>query len=153
VSIIRYFLAAAILAAIPAFPVAAQDDFQVGDAAEGEKVFRKCMACHRVGDNARNLVGPILNNIVGRTAGSVEGFRYSDINKAAGEAGLQWTPKNIFEYLPDPNGFLKSYLEGAGKGDQAKGRTRMTYRLQDEQERRDVIAYLQTFSDGAEQTN
>jgi len=147
VSIEKNLLAAVILTLLPASTAFAQD---AGDAAEGEKVFRKCMACHRVGDDAKNLVGPVLNNVVGRTAGTVEGFRYSDLNKAAGEAGLVWTEEAIFEYLPDPQSYLTGYLEEADQADKVKGRTRMTYRLKDEQERRDVIAYLMQFSDEEE---
>lgn len=135
-------LVLAALVAVPAGAAFAQD----GDAQRGETVFRKCMACHRVGDNARNLVGPVLNGVVGRTAGTGEGYNYSAINHAAGEAGLKWTPENIIAYLPDPNAFLKNYLTQNGKADQAKGSTKMTFRLADEQERRDVVAYLRTFS-------
>jgi cytochrome c len=136
--------AAALLLAIPAAPVLAQE---AGDVDAGKKAFRKCMACHRVGEGAKNLVGPILNDVIGRKAGEVEGFRYSPLNVAAGEAGLDWTEEHIFEYLPDPNGYLKKFLTDAGKPDLAKGATRMTFRLKDEKERRDIIAYLQTFSE------
>jgi len=117
---------------------------QDGDAAAGEKVFRKCQACHAVGENARNKVGPVLNGVVGRTAGEVEGFKYSEINAAAGKAGLQWTPESIMAYLPDPQGFLEGYLKQQG-AEVPSGRTRMAFRLADEKERQDVIAYLQTF--------
>jgi cytochrome c len=139
----KTLLAAAFLIALPAASAFAQD---AGDAAAGEKVFRKCMACHKVGEGAKNGVGPVLTGIVGRKAGEAEGFRYSKLNEAAGAAGLIWTEENIIEYLPDPNAFLKKFLTDAGKADQAKGSTRMTFRLKDEQERRDVTAYLKTFS-------
>lgn len=133
------FAGTTLASAQPAF---AQD----GDPAKGEAVFKKCMACHRVGENARNLVGPVLNGVVGRKAGTVEGYKYSDLNHSAGEAGLTWTPENIVAYLPDPNAFLKKYLTDQGKADQAKGATKMTFKLPNEQERKDVVAYLQTFS-------
>jgi len=136
----RKFLMAAALAWQA--PAAAQE----GDAARGEQVFRKCMACHRVGDNARNLVGPVLNGVYGRQAGTVEGFRYSDINKAAGAAGLVWNTDLIVEYLPDPQGFLEKYLADAGAA-VPSGRTRMTFRLPDRQEALDVAAYIRQFSD------
>jgi cytochrome c len=138
-------LGAALVLAASAVSAAAQD---AGDAAAGEKVFKKCMACHRVGDGAKNLVGPVLNGVIGRQAGTYEGFRYSDLNKHAGEAGLTWTEQNIIDYLPDPNAFLKKFLTDHGKADQATGSTRMTFKLQSEKDRKDVVAYLKTFSPG-----
>lgn len=114
------------------------------DAAKGEAVFKKCMACHRVGPDARNLVGPILNGIVGRTAGKVDGYKYSDINHNAGEAGLSWTEDALLAYLADPNGYLKKFLADKGQSDKAVGATKMAFRLPNEQERRDVIAFLKT---------
>ena len=56
-----------------------------GDAANGLTVFKKCTACHKVGDGAKNGVGPQLNGIVGRKTGTAESFNYSPLNKAAGE--------------------------------------------------------------------
>lgn len=114
------------------------------DAAKGEAVFKKCMACHRVGPDAKNLVGPILNGVVGRTAGKVEGYKYSQINHNAGEAGLAWTEASIVEYLADPQGFLKKFLTEKGKADQAVGATKMAFKLPNEQERKDVVAFLKT---------
>ncbi|MFV3076034.1 c-type cytochrome [Niveispirillum fermenti] len=114
------------------------------DAAKGEAVFKKCMACHRVGPDARNLVGPILNGIVGRTAGKVDGYKYSEINHNAGEAGLAWTEEALLDYLADPNGYLKKFLADKGQSDKAVGATKMAFRLPNEQERRDVIAFLKT---------
>jgi cytochrome c len=114
------------------------------DAAKGEAVFKKCMACHRVGPDAKNLVGPILNGVVGRAAGKVEGYKYSQINHNAGEAGLVWTEANIVEYLADPQGFLKKFLTEKGKADQALGATKMAFKLPNEQERKDVVAFLKT---------
>lgn len=117
-----------------------------GDAAKGEQVFKKCMACHRVGDGARNMVGPVLNGVIGRQAGTSDGFSYSALNKAAGENGLTWTEEQIFAYLVDPNVFLRKYLTDKGKADLAKGSTKMTFKLANETERQDVVAYLKTFS-------
>jgi cytochrome c len=116
------------------------------DAAAGEKVFKKCMICHMIGDNAKNGIGPIQNGIVGRPAGSIPGYTYSALNKATGEAGLVWTEQNIFDYLPDPNAFLKKYLTDNGKANLATGGTKMPFKLPNEQERKDVIAYLKKFS-------
>lgn len=72
-----------------------------GDAAAGKKVFNKCMACHdAVGD--KNKVGPSLHGVVGRKAGTFDGFKYSEAMKAAGEGGLAWDEANIAEYVKDP---------------------------------------------------
>jgi cytochrome c len=136
-------IAAVAIMGLSATPNAAQT---AGDPAKGEIVFKKCNICHRVGDGAKNMVGPVLNNVIGRTAGTVEGFGYSPINKHSGENGLVWNEELIFAYLPDPNAFLKKFLTDAGKPDLATGLTKMTYKLASETERRDVIAYLKTFS-------
>lgn len=139
----QILLGAAFLLAASAIPAVAQD---AGDAANGEKVFKKCMACHRVGDGAKNLVGPVLTGVIGRKAGTFEGYKYSDLNHHAGEAGLVWDEAKIIAYLPDPNAFLKKFLTDAGKTDQATGSTKMTFKLPDEKDRKDVVAYLKTFS-------
>jgi cytochrome c len=95
-------------------------------------VFRKCKACH-VADEAKNKVGPSLQNVIGRTAGTVEGFKYSPAMKAAGEGGLTWTEENIDKYIADPKGFVaKNKMAFVG--------------LKKEDDRADVIAYLKTFS-------
>jgi cytochrome c len=114
------------------------------DAAAGEAVFKKCRACHQVGVGAKAGVGPAQNSLIGRTAGTFEGFSYSALNKAAGEAGLVWTETNVFEYLADPNTFLKKFLTDKGKADLATGSTKMVFKLADDQDRKDVIAYLKT---------
>lgn len=133
------FVAGAILGSIST--CAAQD------ATKGEQVFKQCMTCHRIGPDAKNMVGPVLTGVIGRQSGTAPGFAYSPINKAAGEAGLVWTEDLIFEYLPDPNAFLKKFLTDKGKADQATGSTKMAFKLANEQQRKDVIAYLKTFSD------
>ena len=66
-----------------------------GSAAAGEDVFRQCRSCHEVGPNAKSKIGPALNGIIGRKAGTVEGFNYSPVNKAAGEKGLVWTEAEL----------------------------------------------------------
>jgi cytochrome c len=114
------------------------------DVANGEAVFKKCRACHQVGPGAKAGVGPAQNNLIGRTAGTIEGFSYSALNKAAGEAGLGWTEANVFEYLADPNAFLKKFLTDKGKPDLATGSTKMVFKLADDADRKDVIAYLKT---------
>ena len=103
-----------------------------GDAAEGEKVFKKCKTCHQVGPDAKNRVGPELNGIVGRTAGAAEGFKYSDAMMAKAGEGFVWTEENIDAYLADPKGYIPG--------------NKMTFAgLKKEDDREDVIAYLKTF--------
>jgi cytochrome c len=89
----------------------------------------------------------VHNGLIGRQAGTYPGFAYSALNKAAGDAGLKWTEENIFEYLPDPTAFLKKYLTDHGKADEAKGITKMVFKLPSEKERKDVIAYVKKFQD------
>lgn len=104
-----------------------------GDAVAGETVYKKCAACHAVGDNAKNKVGPQLNELFGRTAGSLEGFKYSKPMIAKGEEGLVWDEASLTEYLANPRAFIKG--------------TRMAFAgLKKEEELADVIAYLATFS-------
>ena len=117
-----------------------------GDPVKGKAIFNQCMTCHRIGPDAKSMVGPVLTGVIGRQSGTYPGFAYSDLNKHAGENGLVWSEDLIFEYLPDPNAFLKKFLTDKGKADLATGSTKMTFKLSDEQDRRDVIAYLKTFS-------
>lgn len=132
-----------IVAAVSMLPMAqsfAQD--LGGDAEAGAQVDKKCMTCHRIGPGAKNAVGPSHNGLIGRTAGTAEGYVYSSLNKAAGEAGLVWTEQNIFDYLVDPNAFLKKFLTDKGKADLATGSTKMAFKLASDKERKDVIAYI-----------
>lgn len=108
-------------------------------AADGETIFKRCMACHSL-EEGKNKVGPSLYGVVGRTAGTAEGFRYSELNHTAGELGLAWTKENIVAYLPDPQGFLENFIKENG-GD-PKGRTKMTYRLRDEGDANAVVDYV-----------
>ncbi len=120
---------------------------QAQDVANGERTFRRCAACHMIGDDARNRVGPVLTGVVGRPAASFEDYEYSSSMTAAGALGLTWTEDLIFEYLEDPTAFLRAYL------DDPRARAKMTFRLRDEQERRDVAAYLATFSPADQASN
>ncbi len=98
-----------------------------GDAAKGEKIFGQCRACH-VAEEGVNRVGPSLWNVVGRTAGSIEGFKYSPANK---NSGLVWSEEQLFTYLEAPQQTIKgTYMAFAG--------------LKKPQDRADVIAYLKT---------
>ncbi len=69
------------------------------DAGEGEKVFLKCKACHQIGEGAKNAVGPVLNGIVGRPAGTYADYAYSDANKGS---GLTWDEATLTVYLKNP---------------------------------------------------
>jgi cytochrome c len=69
------------------------------DVAAGKTSFNKCMACHAIGENAKNKVGPELNGLDGRKSGSVEGYSYSDANK---NSGITWNEKEFKEYIKAP---------------------------------------------------
>ena len=69
------------------------------DVALGEKVFFKCKACHQIGEGAKNAVGPVLNGIVGRKAGTYPDYSYSDANK---NSGFTWDEATLKEYLKNP---------------------------------------------------
>ncbi len=102
------------------------------DAENGADVFKRCRACHDVGENAKNKVGPVLNGIIGRKAGTIEGFNYSDANKKAGAEGWVWTEEKMLEYLLNPRAAMPgNKMAFAG--------------LKDEQDRKDLIAYLKKF--------
>lgn len=105
-------------------------------ASEGEQIFRKCVACHQLGDGAKNRAGPVLTGIVGSAAGAAESFRYSASLRAAADAGLVWSSANLFEYLADPTGFLRLFL------DDPKARSKMSFKLRQAAFRQNVIAYL-----------
>jgi cytochrome c len=77
-----------------------------GDAEKGANVFKKCMACHAVGEGAKNKVGPELNGIIGRKMGSVEGFAYSDTLKEHNAKGDVWTAEVLSAYLENPKGYM-----------------------------------------------
>ncbi|ALA18329.1 MULTISPECIES: cytochrome c family protein [unclassified Chelatococcus] len=122
--ILKSLLAIAILAATLS-PAAA-----AGDAKAGERVFLKCRACHQVGEKAKNVVGPELNGLFGRTAGTAPGYSYSEANKAS---GIVWDEANFREYIADP----RARIPG----------TKMVFAgLKKEQEVDDLVAYLKTFN-------
>jgi cytochrome c2 len=106
---------------------------QEGNPEEGAEVFKKCRACHDVGPDAKNKVGPLLNDIVGRKAGTIDGFPYSEANKAAGGKGLTWSEDVLLKYLENPLTFMPG--------------TKMAFAgLKDEQDRKDLIAYLKKYT-------
>jgi cytochrome c len=109
------------------------------DAAKGKSVFNQCLACHAL-DHA--VVGPLLGGVIGRKAGSVEGFSYSPLMKAAGDAGLTWTTAELVDYLKNPTEYLTTYVKGKGK--EASGSSKMVFMLSSENQRKNVAAYLET---------
>lgn len=119
----------ATLLIVPFLAISGQAFAADGNAQDGEDVFKKCKACHDAGAGAKNKVGPILNGIVGRKAGTVEGFAYSDANKKAGADGWVWTEENLDKYLKSPK-------------DAMPGNKMAFVGLPDEQDRKDVIAFL-----------
>lgn len=120
-------LVAAAALLVSTFPCAAQD------AAVGEKLFSKCKACHMVGEGAKNRVGPQLNDLFGRTAGAVEGFKYSPDMTKAGEGGLVWDAETLKAFLADPKGMVKG--------------TKMAFAgLKKDEDLTNMVTYLQTFS-------
>lgn len=99
------------------------------DAAAGEKDFVVCRACHQVGPTAHNSVGPVLNGVVGRPAGTFPGYNYSAANK---NSGLTWDEATLQKYLANPQGVVKG--------------TKMIFPgIKDQTKLNDVIAYLKTF--------
>jgi len=149
--VVRKFTILTVVAAAVTLPgVASAQDAAGGDPAKGEQIFKQCMTCHRIGPDAKNLIGPVLTGVIGRQSGTAPGFAYSALNKSAGENGLVWSNDLIFAYLPDPNAFLKKFLTDKGKADLAVGSTKMAFHLTDEQARKDVIAYIDKFSEKKE---
>ena len=107
------------------------------DVAAGEKQFTVCRACHQIGPNAKNGVGPELNGVVGRKAGSVAGYNYSPANK---NSGLTWDEATLTKYLQNTQEVVKG--------------TKMIFPgIKDEAKVKDVIAYLAQFGpDGQKKT-
>jgi cytochrome c len=116
------FALAAVLALDTALPAAAQD------VEAGKKVFNQCRACHAV-EAGKNGVGPSLHGVVGRKTAGIENFRYSAAMKAKGEEGWTWTEERLLTYLENPRGVIV-------------GTTMSFVGLKDEQQRKDVIAFL-----------
>jgi cytochrome c len=118
----RLVCGAALVAAMAATATAADID-------NGKAVFGKCRACHQVGENAKNLVGPKLNGLFGRKAGSIEGFNYSEANKTS---GITWDEATFREYIKNPKAKIPN--------------TKMVFAgITDDQDIDDLIAYLKQF--------
>lgn len=115
-----------------------------GDAAKGEKSFKKCAQCHRIlspeGDMVvkGGMTGPNLWGVIGRVAAGDANFRkYGDSLKALGETGFTWSEEDITVYARDPKAFLRERL------DDGSARALMTFKLKDAS---DIAAYLATFA-------
>lgn len=107
------------------------------DAAAGEKAFTVCRACHQIGPTAKIAVGPVLNGIVGRKAGTYPGFTYSDANK---NSGIVWTPEELDKYLTNPQAVVPH--------------TKMIFPgIKNDKQRQDVIAFLEQFKEDGSKKN
>jgi cytochrome c len=104
-----------------------------GDPVEGEADFRRCTACHAIGENAANRMGPQLNDVVGQPAATRDGFSYSQVLMKMRDEGLVWTPETLSAFLLDPRHFAPG--------------TKMAFAgVKDETMRNNIIAYMATFS-------
>ena len=135
---------AMLTATLLALPALAQD---AGDAANGEKEFRKCKACHMIqAPDGTDVVkggktGPNLYGVVGRKAGTEAGFKYSDALIKLGEAGEVWTTEDLAHYITDPNKYVEDKV-----GDKSL-KTKMTFKMAKNQA--DVAAFLAQHSSEA----
>lgn len=104
---------------------------QAQDVEAGKRVYNQCRACHKVGENARNGVGPVLNGLFGRKAGTVKGYNYSKANRTS---GLTWDEATFREYIKNPRKMMPG--------------TKMAYGgLRNEKQITDLIAYLKQYDD------
>jgi len=107
---------------------------EFGDPENGSAVFGKCKACHQVGADSTNRIGPQLNGIFGRRAGAFDDYRYSDAMRRAGSDGLIWTLETLDAYLENPKSMIS--------------RSRMNFPgLKEGDDRADLLAYLRLYSD------
>lgn len=130
----RAAFAAAILAGLASVPASALAES--GDAAAGEALFARCGACHEVGEGARHRLGPHLDGLFGREAGSLDDFRYSPALKSAGGEGLVWSAETLDAFLADPRDVVPG--------------NRMAFPgIKDAGDRADLVAYLASFATAA----
>ena len=129
-----------IIAMVSGLYLLASPAFAEGDATKGENVFKKCKACHKIGEGAKNATGPMLNDLIGRAAGTTEGFNYSPSMIAAGEAGLIWTEELVAQFIADPKEFLQTFLSDPA------AKSKMVIKISKEDDREDVASYVATFS-------
>nr|WP_174234505.1 c-type cytochrome [Sulfitobacter sp. SK012] len=120
------------LAAFFAAGVAWANEF--GDPEKGADVFKKCKSCHQIGEGSKSRIGPQLNGVFGRVAGSVDGVKYSKSMLRAGDDGLVWTEETLDAYIENPKALIS--------------KTRMSFRgISDAEQRSDLLAYLRVYSD------
>ena len=113
-----------------------------GDAVEGESIFKKkCSTCHQVGADAKNTVGPVLNNIVGNKVAGIEDYKYGASLVTLGESGAVWSEEELSAWLENPKKYLRAAL------DDKKAKTKMTFKVKKEDERSNLIAYLSTLTE------
>jgi cytochrome c len=130
-AIFRAGILASALAALAISPAWAAED--LGDADRGKSLFQQCAACHQVGPGAEHGIGPHLNGVFGRRAGTMEGFRYSRSIVRMGAGGLEWHLETLSPYIENPRALVSG--------------TRMSFRgIANPSDRADVIAYLRSFS-------
>jgi cytochrome c len=109
--------------------LAAGSTAQAQDVAAGETSFHKCMACHSIGEGAKNKVGPELNGLDGRHSGSAPDYSYSDANK---NSGITWNKEQFLEYIKDPKAKIPN--------------TKMAFAgIKNEKEANDLWAYVSQF--------
>jgi cytochrome c len=102
---------------------------QAQDAAAGEQAFKKCLPCHSIGPNAKNKVGPELNGLDGRKAGTAPGYNYTEANK---NSGITWNKENFLSYITDPRGKIPG--------------TKMIFPgIKNDKERENLWAYISQF--------
>lgn len=102
-----------------------------GDAAAGANSFKKCQACHDVGETAKNKVGPILNGLAGRKSGTIPNYNYTEANK---NSGITWDEASFKDYIKDP----KAKIPG----------TKMIFPgIKNEKEQDDLWTYLAAFDE------
>ncbi len=113
--------------------IASEPAAYAGDPARGENVFKRCLVCHMIGEGAQTRVGPVLNGLIGRKAGTYEGFKYTDANK---NSGIVWDEPTLAKYLKNPRATIPG--------------TSMTFPgIRKDEEIDDLISYLKQFgSDG-----
>lgn len=121
------------LAAVLAFAVSPA--FAEGDIKKGEKVFKKCRACHEVGPDAKIGLGPVLNNVFGATPGTSADYasKYSKAMKKKGEEGIVWNAETLGEFLKKPKKYVK--------------KTKMAFAgIKKDKQREDLLAFLIQYS-------
>ena len=128
-------LTSSALIVVAAMTAASSALAQDADLAAGKTSFNKCLACHAVGDGAKNKVGPVLNGLDGRKSGTVESYSYSDANK---NSGITWSKEQFLDYIKDPKGKIPG--------------TKMVFAgIKNENEANNLWAYVSSFDKDGKQ--